>query len=136
MKVTRQGKRPPCRVTPQTRCDSPVALAGAVAKVKPTDSELKATLARAKAAIRPDVRAAFVIAEFGGHSDVAAVAVQLEIGMNDVRKKDLRECEAMLYSQAHALQAIFVDALLQVKKQGWFSTSEAYMWIALKAQNQ
>ena len=32
----------------------------AVAKVKPIDSELKATLARAKMAIRPEVRAAFV----------------------------------------------------------------------------
>jgi hypothetical protein len=29
-----------------------------------------------------------------------------------------------------------VDALLQVKKQGWFSTSEAYMRIGLKAQSQ
>ncbi|MCA1604572.1 MAG: hypothetical protein LC775_03635 [Acidobacteria bacterium] len=117
-------------------CDSPAAPAGAVAKVKPTDSELKEILARAKMAIRPEVRAAFVIAEFGGHSDVAPLAVQLEINMNDVRKNDLRECEAMLYSQAHALQAIFVDASLQVKKQGWFSASEAYMRIALKAQSQ
>ena len=99
-------------------------------------SELKEILARAKMAIRPEVRAAFVISEFGGHPDVAALAVQLEIGMNDVRKNDLRECEAMLYSQAHALQAIFVDAAQQVKKQGWFSTSEAYTRIALKAQNQ
>ena len=87
----------------------------AVAKVKLTDSELKEKLARAKTAIRPDVGAAFVISEFGGHLDVVALAVQLEIGMNDVRKNDFRECEAMLYSQAHALQAIFVDALLQVK---------------------
>ena len=108
----------------------------AVAKVKLTDSELKEQLARAKTAIRPEVRAAFVISEFGGHPDVAALAVQLEIGMNDVRKNDLRECEAMLYSQAHALQAVFVDALRQVEEQGWFSNSEAYMRIGLKAQSQ
>lgn len=115
---------------------SPIAPAGAMAKVKPIDSELKEKLARAKMAIRPDVRAALVISEFGGHSNVAALAVQLEIGMNDVRKNDLRECEEMLYAQAHALQAIFVDALLQVKKHEWFSTSEAFMRIALKAQSQ
>ena len=42
----------------------------------------------------------------------------------------------MLYCQAHALQAIFVDTVLQVPKQGWFSTSEAYMRMALKAQAQ
>jgi hypothetical protein len=60
-------------------------VAVAVAKVKPSDSELKEKLARAKTAIRPDVGAAFVISEFGGHLDVAALAVQLEIGMNGVR---------------------------------------------------
>jgi hypothetical protein len=42
----------------------------------------------------------------------------------------------MLYCQAHVLQAVFVDSLLQVPKQGWFSTSEAYMRMALKAQAQ
>jgi hypothetical protein len=52
--------------------------------------------------------------------------------MNDVSS----QCEEMLYSQAHVLQAVFVDSLLQVPKQGWFSTSEAYMRMALKAQNQ
>jgi hypothetical protein len=116
--------------------DPPIAPAVAVAKAERTDSELKEQLARAKMAIRPEVRAAFVISEFGGHPDVAALAVQLEIGMNDVRKNDLRECEAMLYSQAHALQAIFVDAARQVKTQEWFSNSEAYMRMALKAQAQ
>jgi hypothetical protein len=113
---------------------------GAVAKAEPTDSELKARLARAKAAIRPEVRAAFVISEFGGHPDVAGLAVQLEIGMNDVRKNDLRQCEAMLYSQAHALQAIFVElarqAAFQVKGEGWFPNYEAHMRLALKAQSQ
>jgi hypothetical protein len=39
------------------------------------------------------------------------------------------------YSQAHALQAVFVDALRQVKEHGWFSNSEAYMRMALKAQS-
>jgi hypothetical protein len=42
----------------------------------------------------------------------------------------------MLYCQAYALQAIFVDSLLQVKKHEWFSTSEAFMRMALKAQSQ
>jgi hypothetical protein len=81
----------------------PVAPAGA------TECELKAAMARAKTAIDPSVKAALVIAEFGGHSDVAALAVQLQIGMNNVSKNDLRKCEGMLYSQAHALQAIFVE---------------------------
>jgi hypothetical protein len=64
-------------------CDSPAAPAGAVSKAEPTE-KLKAAMARAKMAIRPEVGAAFVIAEFGGHPDVAALAVQLEIDMNDI----------------------------------------------------
>jgi hypothetical protein len=56
--------------------------------------------------------------------------------MSDISNNDLRQCEAMLYCQAHVLQAVFVDSLLQVPKQGWFSTSEAYMRMAMKAQNQ
>jgi hypothetical protein len=112
----------------------PVAPAGA------TECELKAAMARAKTAIDPSVKAALVIAEFGGHSDVAALAVQLQIGMNNVSKNDLRKCEAMLYSQAHALQAIFVglarQAAFQVKEGGWFPNYEAHMRLALKAQSQ
>ncbi|MGI8425125.1 MAG: hypothetical protein ACR2M4_00705 [Actinomycetota bacterium] len=42
----------------------------------------------------------------------------------------------MLYSQAHALQAIFVEAARQVPKQEWFSNSESFMRMALKAQSQ
>ena len=116
--------------------DSPIAPAGAVAKVKPIDSELKEQLARAKMAIRPEVRAAFVISEFGGHQDVAALAVQLEIGMNDVSKNGLRQCEEMLYCQAHALQTIFETMARQVPTQESFSNPESFMRMALKAQNQ
>ena len=56
-------------------------------------------------------RAAFVISELGGHSDVAALALRLEIGMNDISKNDLRGIEAMLYSQAQVLHAVFVDCV-------------------------
>ena len=112
------------------------AFARTVAKVKPTDSEVKAKLARAKSVIRPEVRAAFVISEFGGHPDVAALAVQLEIGMNDVRKKNLRECEANAVFPSARPASRLRGASLQVPKQEWFSNSEAYMRMALKAQSQ
>ena len=116
---------------------------GAVAKAEPTDSELKEARGTAKLAIHPSVNAAMVIKEFGerfGDLDVGQLAVQLEIGMNDVSKNDLRGCEAMLYSQAHALQAIFMElarqAAFQVKGEGWFPNYEAHMRLALKAQSQ
>jgi hypothetical protein len=114
---------------------------GAVAKAEP-ENKLKAARNQAKLVTHPGVNAAMVIKEFaevfGGLDavEVAALAVHLKDGMNDVSKNDLSSCEAMLYSQAHVLQAVFVDALQQVPKQGWFSTSEAYMRMAMKAQNQ
>jgi hypothetical protein len=150
---TQQGQAPKSRIAPrksrvtlvQDEGDPAVELpaltghasegdapAGAVAKVKED-------LARAKTALRPEVRAAFVISEFGGHPDVAALAVQLELGMNDICNNDLRSCEAVLYGQAHALQAIFVElarqAAFQVKGEGWFPNYEAHMRLALKAQS-
>jgi hypothetical protein len=99
-----------------------------------------ADLARAKRAIKPARRAAVVITEFGGHPGdldaVAALAVQLQIDMNAIKKNDLRGCEAMLHSQAHALQAIFVDLSLQAAKQEWFPNVESLMRLAMKAQSQ
>lgn len=71
-----------------------------------------------------------------GDLNVGTLAAQLKDGLNDISKNDLRGIEAMLLSQAQALQAVFVDALLQVPKQEWFSNSEAYMRMGLKAQNQ
>ena len=91
----------------------PVAPAGAVAKAEPTESKLKEARSTAKLAIHPAANAAMVIKEFCDHFgdlDVGALAVHLKDGMNDVSKNDLRRCEAMLYCQAHALQAIFVDS--------------------------
>ena len=111
---------------------------GAVAKA---ENKLRARN-QAKLVTHPGVNAALVIKEFaevfGGLDavEVAALAAHLKDGMSDISNNDLRQCEAMLYCQAHVLQAVFVDSLLQVPKQGWFSTSEAYMRIGLKAQNQ
>ena len=56
--------------------------------------------------------------------------------MNDVSKNNLRGCEAMLYCQAHALQAIFVDSARRVPNEEWFPNYEAHMRMALKAQSQ
>ena len=110
-----------------------------MAKAEPAESKLKAARVPAKLVIHPSANAALVIAEFSDHFgdfNVGELAALLKDGMNDVGNNDLRSCEEMLYSQAHALQAIFVDSLLQVKKHEWFSTSEAFMRMALKAQNQ
>jgi hypothetical protein len=111
----------------------------AVAKAETTENKLKEARFRAQTATHPSVNAALVIEKFGDHFgdlDVAALAVHLKDAMNDISKNDLSSCEAMLYSQAQALQMIFVSAALQVPDQNWFSNSEAYLRMALKAQSQ
>jgi hypothetical protein len=113
----------------------------AVAKVE-LENKLKEARGTAKLVTHPDVNAALVIKEFaevfGGLDavEVGELAAHLKDGMNDVSKNDLRSCEAMLYCQAHVLQAIFVDSLFQVNKQHWFSNAETHMRMALKAQAQ
>jgi hypothetical protein len=143
---TTQRRRMSCRFdmtskdkarAPKRKPNMPVKKVAAVAKAEP--SKLKEARVSAKLVIHPSANAALVIAEFGDHFgdfNVGELAARLKDGMNDISNNDLRSCEAMLYGQAQALQAIFVDALLQVKKQGWFSTSEAYMRMGLKAQSQ
>jgi hypothetical protein len=111
---------------------------GVVAKA---ENKLKAARNQAKLVTHPSVNASLVIKEFaevfGGLDavEVAALAAHLKDAMSDISNNDLRQCEAMLYCQAHVLQAVFVDSLLQVPKQGWFSNSEAHMRVALKAQS-
>ncbi|MDQ3773588.1 MAG: hypothetical protein M3461_04025 [Pseudomonadota bacterium] len=114
--------------------------AGAVAKAEPDESKLKAARFRAKTAPHPSVNAAMVIEEFGerfGDLNVGELAVHPKDGMNDVSKNDLHGCEAMLYSQAHALQAIFVSSAHRATlSEEWFPNYEAHMRLALKAQSQ
>ena len=84
-----------------------------MANAEPTESKLKEARGTAKLVIHPGANAAMVIDEFGEHFgdfDVGELAVRLKDGMNDVSRNDLRSCEEMLYCQAQALQAIFVDS--------------------------
>lgn len=110
----------------------------AVAKVE-LESKLKEARGTAKLAIHPSVNAAMVIKEFGerfGDLDVGALAVHLKDCMNDVSKNDLHGCEAMLYCQAHALQAIFVSSAHRATlSEEWFPNYQAHMRLALKAQS-
>jgi hypothetical protein len=111
---------------------------GNAEKLKDGKDKIMADLHRAKRAIQPSLSAAVVIAEFGGHSDVAALAVQLQIDMNAIKKNDLRGCEEMLYSQAHALAAIFESLAVQARGEAeeFLPNFEVSMRLALKAQSQ
>jgi hypothetical protein len=113
----------------------------AVAKVE-LENKLKEARGTAKLATHPGVNAAMVIKEFaevfGGldAGEVGQLAVHLKDGMNDVSKNDLSSCEAMLYCQAHVLQAIFIaSAHRGTLSEEWFPNYEAHMRLALKAQS-
>jgi hypothetical protein len=113
----------------------------AVAKVE-LENKLKEARGTAKLVTHPGVNAAMVIKEFaevfGGldAGEVGQLAVHLKDGMNDVSKNDLSSCEAMLYCQAHVLQAIFIaSAHRGTLSEEWFPNYEAHMRLALKAQS-
>ena len=109
--------------------------AGALA----TESERKRAIFLAEVATHPSFNAAAVIAEFGGASgelELKALTLRLSDSVDAVWANDMRGPEAMLYSEAHALQAIFVDLSRRATKQSHMGNYESFMRMALKAQSQ
>lgn len=93
----------------------------------------------AQATLRPSLNAAAVVAEWGkpfGEQDVNVLADSLLDSLKLVEAGDLSRCEAMLYGQAHALQAIFMNLSRRANHVDMMAHWEAYMRMAMKAQNQ
>jgi hypothetical protein len=93
----------------------------------------------AKMALRPSVNAAVVMVSYTkplGEVDIGALVNSLSAGMDDVWAGDLKRAEAMLYGQAHALQAIFMNLARRAASQEYLKQWEAYLRMAMKAQNQ
>lgn len=95
---------------------------------------------RAQVALRPSANAAGVIQAFGaspfGELDFGALTSELIKSIDQVNDNDMSRCEAMLFSQANALQSIFVNLSRRAVNQEYLRQYECYMRIALKAQNQ
>jgi hypothetical protein len=90
-------------------------------------------------AMRPSVNAAAVTSaytKFLGTQDIGAQITALSNSMADLKTGDLRRCENMLFGQAHALQSIFVNLARRATTQDYLKNWEAYLRMALKAQNQ
>jgi hypothetical protein len=103
----------------------------------PPDADKAAALA--KMALRPSVNAAAVMVEYTkplGEQDIGALVTSLSAGMDDLLAGDMKRAEAMLYGQAHALQAIFMNLARRATTQEYLKQWEAYLRMALKAQNQ
>jgi hypothetical protein len=69
-------------------------------------------------------------------TDIGGLAEALVDGMKDMWAGDMKRLDAMLYAQAHALQAIFTALSFRATKQEHMKNWEAYLRMALKAQNQ
>ena len=90
-------------------------------------------------ALKPSVNAAAVISEYStpfGPVDLAALAGALSNDMREMEAGDMQRVEAMLLGQAHALQAIFMNLARRATAQQLMNHWEAYLRMALKAQNQ
>jgi len=102
----------------------------------------KKTKAREMAdlALQPTFNAAAVAINYisapGGELSVVDLMESLKDSIDEVRAGDMRHAEAMLFSQAHALQAIFLDMALRAAKNSQPEHREASLRLALKAQNQ
>lgn len=97
--------------------------------------------ALAKMALRPSVNAAAVMVSYGKplgmeQDDIGAVMDRLADDVKDVWAGDMKRAEAMLFGQAHALQAIFMNLARRATTQEYLKQWEAYLRMALKAQNQ
>ena len=103
------------------------------------DREKSAALARM--AMRPSVNAAAVMVSYGkplgiDDDDIAALMDRLTDDVQKVWAGDMKRAEAMLFGQAHALQAIFTNLARRATTQEYLKQWEAYLRMALKAQNQ
>lgn len=95
----------------------------------------------AKMALRPSVNAAAVMVSYGKplgieQDDIGALMDRLADDVKGVWAGDMKRAEAMLFGQAHALQAIFMTLARRAEGQQYLKQWEAYLRMALKAQNQ
>lgn len=86
---------------------------------------------------RPEVSAAGVIENWQKDThDVNELVSELARQIDVVNGGDLARAEGMLIAQAHALDNIFANLARRATNQGYLKQWEAYMRMAMKAQNQ
>jgi hypothetical protein len=106
----------------------------------PEPADKEQAEATAKLAMRPSVQGAGVAHEYlkqpFGNLDMGALVDCLSGGVEDVWAGDMKRAEAMLYGQATALQAIFMNLARRANSQEYLKHFETYLRLAMKAQSQ
>lgn len=97
--------------------------------------------AKARAALHPAINAATVIQAYQGtimgkDVDMTEMVATLRATTNVVNDGDLSSLEAMLVSQATALQTMFTSLARRAMTQEYQRHTEAFMSLAFKAQAQ
>jgi hypothetical protein len=93
--------------------------------------------AAAQTFTRPEVNAAVAIEQWQADThDVNALVSELNRQVEAVNSGDMRRAEAMLISQAHTLDQIFMSLARRAVKQDLLRQWETYMRMAMKAQSQ
>jgi hypothetical protein len=95
----------------------------------------------ARTALRPSINGASVIKAYQGNLlgkdvDLAELVTGLSDSCKQVNGGDLSTLEAMLVSQATALQTIFTSLARRAQSQEYQKNLEAFLGLALKAQAQ
>ena len=91
----------------------------------------------ARILIKPEVSAAAVIEKWQKDThDVNLLAAELGRQVEAVNRGDLQRVEGMLIAQAHTLDNIFSNLARRAQGQEYLKQWEAYMRMAMKAQNQ
>ena len=96
---------------------------------------------KARMAVKPSMNGAAVIQAYQGNimgkdADINALIERLRDTFTEVRGGDLHNLEAMLISQATALQTIFTSLARRAQDQEYQKNLEAFLGLALKAQAQ
>ena len=68
--------------------------------------------------------------------DLQYTQAMLEKSIGEVKQGNLAEIEAMLYSQAYALNVMFTTLMTRANRQEYMPPTQALMSLAFKAQNQ
>jgi hypothetical protein len=105
--------------------------------VAPGSTDADFAVAVARTLSQPETSAASVIENWQKDThDVNALAAELGKQVEAVNGGDLRRAEGLLIAQAHTLDNIFANLARRATGQQYLPQWEAYMRMAMKAQNQ
>ena len=110
-------------------------------KPKAKEPYVMTTADKARMALKPSLNGAVVIQTYQGNimgkeADLNVLIDQLRDTFTEVKGGDLHTLEAMLISQATALQTIFTSLARRAQMQEYQKNLESFLGLALKAQAQ